>query len=191
MIEQKNLDNFIKYLDVQLNDKLRKSELLALRKLSFFYRNEFRKYITNVLSGSLNQGETYTDFILNYFRARIFADNERDYSLVMDFGDRRLSVTEAIMQAYGDGKRVVVWGSGSKCVAFLITLDVRDEIEYVVDINPFRHGKYLPGVGKKVLSPEILRRNKPDLVIVMNPIYNDEICQMLDDMNVIADVVSV
>lgn len=96
-----------------------------------------------------------------------------------------------ITKDYNEGRRVVVWGSGSKCVAFLSMLDVGDEIEYIVDINPFRHDRYLPGVGKKVSSPEILRRDKPDTVIVMNPIYHNEISRMLDDMKVAADVISV
>jgi SAM-dependent methyltransferase len=92
---------------------------------------------------------------------------------------------------YADGRRVVVWGSGSKCVSFMTTLGVKDEIAYVIDINPFRHGKYLPGVGKKVMSPEILRKYKPDVVIVMNQIYHDEIRQMLNDMGLTPEVMSV
>ncbi len=92
---------------------------------------------------------------------------------------------------YASGRRTVVWGSGSKCVSFLTTLGVKDEIEYIVDINPFRHGKYLPGIGKKVMSPEILRKNKPDAVIVMNPIYSDEIRQALADMGLTPEVISV
>jgi len=94
-------------------------------------------------------------------------------------------------ELYEEGRRVVVWGSGSKCVSFMSTLGVRDEVAYVVDINPFRHGKYLPGIGKKVVSPEILRDYKPDVVIVMNRIYQREICQMLDDMGLAPEVISV
>ncbi|PVX26822.1 MAG: SAM-dependent methyltransferase [Candidatus Bathyarchaeum sp.] len=92
---------------------------------------------------------------------------------------------------YLDGKRVVVWGSGSKCVSFLCTLGINEEIGCVVDINPFRHGRYLPGLGKKVMSPETLRNYKPDIVIVMNPVYYNEICQMLIDMNLRPEVISV
>jgi SAM-dependent methyltransferase len=92
---------------------------------------------------------------------------------------------------YADGRRIVVWGSGSKCVSFMSTLGVKDEIEYIVDINPFRHGKYLPGIGKKVMPPEILRKHKPDVVIVMNPIYYDEIRQMLNNMALTPEVISV
>jgi len=92
---------------------------------------------------------------------------------------------------YADGRRAVVWGSGSKCVSFMTTLGVKDEIEYVIDINPFRHGKYLPGIGKKVMPPEFLRKYKPDVVIVMNPIYYAEIRQLLDDMDLTTEVMSI
>ncbi|NEO07069.1 class I SAM-dependent methyltransferase [Moorena sp. SIO3I8] len=93
-------------------------------------------------------------------------------------------------QIHAQGKRVVVWGSGSKCVAFLTTLDTTDKIEYVVDINPHRHGKFIPGVGKKIMAPEFLKEYKPDQVIVMNSIYCDEIQQMLNKMGVTTEVIS-
>jgi len=106
------------------------------------------------------------------------------YREKLDQWKRRLN------ELYADGRRVVVWGSGSKCVSFMSTLGVKDEVAYVVDINPFRHGKYLPGVGKKVMSPEILTKYKPDVVIVMNQIYYDEIRQMLNDMGLTPEVMS-
>jgi hypothetical protein len=88
-----------------------------------------------------------------------------------------------------ENQRVVVWGSGSKCVAFLTTLDTIDKIEYVVDINPHRHGKFIPGVGKQIMSPEFLKDYQPDKIIVMNSIYCDEIQQMLQQMGVSTELV--
>ena len=87
-------------------------------------------------------------------------------------------------------KRVVIWGSGSKCVSFMSTLGIKDEIKYVVDINPYRHGKYLPGSGKKIMHPEFLKKYKPDVTIVMNSIYCNEIQKMLEDMGVTAEVIT-
>ena len=87
-------------------------------------------------------------------------------------------------------KKVVVWGSGSKCVAFLTTLDTTDKIQYVVDINPHRHGKFIPGVGKQIMSPQFLQEYQPDRVIVMNSIYRDEIKQMLEGMNLSPEVIA-
>ncbi|MBW4542090.1 MAG: methyltransferase domain-containing protein [Myxacorys chilensis ATA2-1-KO14] len=90
-----------------------------------------------------------------------------------------------------DGKKVAVWGSGSKCVAFLTTLGTKDLIDWVVDINPHRHGRFIPGVGQEIRSPESLKDYQPDEVIVMNAIYCDEIQKMLDDMGVTTKVVAI
>jgi hypothetical protein len=49
----------------------------------------------------------------------------------------------------------------------------------------------IPEAGKQVRSPEVLRNYKSDVVIVMNPIYCDEIRQMLDDMGLTPEVISV
>jgi hypothetical protein len=67
-------------------------------------------------------------------------------------------------------------------VAFLSTLKIRDEIDFVVDINPHRQGKYLAGSGKQIVPPAFLREYRPETVIVMNPIYCDEIRAELDRM---------
>jgi SAM-dependent methyltransferase len=88
-------------------------------------------------------------------------------------------------------QRAVIWGASSKGVAFLTTLGVRDEIEFAVDINPHKHGTYIAGSGQEIVGPEFLRTYRPDTVIVMNPIYCDEIRQQLDRMGVTADLISV
>jgi hypothetical protein len=89
------------------------------------------------------------------------------------------------------GDRVVVWGGGSKAVAFLTTLDATDACEYVVDINPRKHGTYVAGTGQEIVPPAFLRGYGPDRVIVMNPIYEDEIREELDRLGVSADLVAV
>ena len=79
-------------------------------------------------------------------------------------------------------QRLVLWGSGSKAVSFLTTFQVYDTIEYVVDINPYRHGSYMAGTGQEIVAPEFLQEYNPDMVIIMNPIYYDEIKQDLNRM---------
>jgi hypothetical protein len=86
------------------------------------------------------------------------------------------------------GKRVAIWGSGSKCVSFLSTVGVRDDIAAVIDINPFRHGKFLAGSGQEVVAPESLIDQPVDAIFVMNPIYTGEIQAQLDQMGVSADL---
>ena len=77
------------------------------------------------------------------------------------------------------GQRTVLWGSGSKAVAFLTTLGVHDEIEHVVDINPYRVGKFLPSTGQRIVAPAFLREYLPDNVVIMNPVYLREVGQEL------------
>jgi SAM-dependent methyltransferase len=89
------------------------------------------------------------------------------------------------------GRRPVIWGSGSKCVAFLTTLGIDGEIECVVDINPRRHGKYIAGVAKKIMPPEFLREYRPGAIIVMNPIYRDEVAGMAGGMGLAAEILTV
>lgn len=96
-----------------------------------------------------------------------------------------------IQQSVVDGQKVVLWGSGSKAVAFLTTLKLKHKIEYIVDINPYKHGKNMPGTGQEIVSPGFLRDYKPDIIIVMNPIYCDEIRKDLDALNIKADLLAV
>lgn len=81
-----------------------------------------------------------------------------------------------IEDACGRGHRAVIWGSGSKGVSFLTTLGLDEgHISAAVDINPYRHGYYMPGTGHRIVGPDELVSLDPDAVIVMNRIYRDEI----------------
>jgi len=96
-----------------------------------------------------------------------------------------------VQRARSAGQRVAIWGSGSKCVSFLSTVGVAADISAVIDINPFRHGKFLAGSGKQVVSPETLKTSPADLILVMNPIYMAEIRAQIERMGVRAELVPV
>ncbi len=73
-------------------------------------------------------------------------------------------------------KSVVLWGAGSKGVSFLNTLSISNrEIEFVVDLNPRKHGQFIAGTGQQIIAPDCLRKYRPEVVIMMNPIYRREI----------------
>lgn len=76
------------------------------------------------------------------------------------------------------GERVVIWGAGSKGVTFLDTLGPT-AIEFAVDLNPRKQGKYLPGSAAEVVSPEFLKAYRPERVIMMNAVYREEIAATL------------
>jgi len=82
---------------------------------------------------------------------------------------------ERLRDAACHGKRVALWGSGSKAVAFLTTLGLQEEVLCAVDINPFRQGHFLPSTGHSIVSPDDLSSISPDSVVVMNPVYRAEV----------------
>jgi SAM-dependent methyltransferase len=83
--------------------------------------------------------------------------------------------TDRIMAARRANEVIVLWGSGSKAVSFLTTLGVGEAISGVTDINPYRQGHFMPGTGHRIVAPSELALIRPDLVIVMNPIYENEV----------------
>lgn len=89
------------------------------------------------------------------------------------------------------GQKTVIWGSGSKGVAFLTTLGVKSETAFAVDINPYRSGTFMTGTGHKIISPQALIEARPDAVIIMNPVYTMEIERELKRLGISAEVLTV
>jgi SAM-dependent methyltransferase len=96
-----------------------------------------------------------------------------------------------LMDYQRDKLRVVLWGGGSRAVAFLTVLGVVDEINYVVDINPKNENTFIVGTGQQVVLPSFLAEYRPDVVIVTSPVLNEEIRKTLGEMNLSPDLVPV
>lgn len=152
-----------------------------------------------VLSTSLEFGNQYLAIT-----ARPAAEGRR--SIARPEGDLRGNDLEAFRQSveqivsdWGarirtwarEGKRIVLWGSGSKGVSFLAALGITDEIEYVVDINPYRQGKFMVGSGHEIVAPEFLANYKPDVAIAMNSMYQEEIQRKLIRLGLNTQLLSV
>lgn len=82
---------------------------------------------------------------------------------------------EILRRQSGDGSRVVLWGAGSKGVSFVNALSATDQIGYLIDLNPYKVGRFVPVTGHQVRAPAFLVDYRPDAVVVMNPLYRDEI----------------
>jgi len=104
------------------------------------------------------------------------------YDTVLRRWEERLS---AVRNA---GGCTVIWGGGSKGVAFLSA--VGDTVEAAVDINPYKRGMFMAGTGHPIIAPEELARLEPNLVIVMNSVYLDEIREQLVDLGIETELVA-
>lgn len=76
-------------------------------------------------------------------------------------------------------------------MSFLTTLNIGDEVACAVDINPKKNGTFLAGGGHPVVTPDALKSLRPDLVILMNPIYQEEISEILKGMDMTPRIVPV
>lgn len=97
------------------------------------------------------------------------------------FAERVARWRRHIDEAHSRGRRVVVWGAGAKGVMFanLLRIPAGAGIDRVVDVNPRKQGHFIPLTGQRIVGPECLRQDPPDLVVVMNPEYEPEIRSML------------
>jgi cyclopropane fatty-acyl-phospholipid synthase-like methyltransferase len=88
-------------------------------------------------------------------------------------------------------RKAVIWGAGSKGVTFLNIMEMGNRIKYAVDMNPRKQGMFIAGTGHKIVSPEDLKEIKPSVVLVMNPIYEEEVNQTTSAMGLDVDVLVV
>lgn len=79
-------------------------------------------------------------------------------------------------------KRVVIWGGGSKGVTFLNAVDAIHAVCCVVDVNPRKHGLFTAGTGHRVVPAHDVLLHPPDVVIVMNRVYESEIRSALSSL---------
>ncbi len=108
---------------------------------------------------------------------------------VEHYDAKRNEWRERLAQMKAASKKVVLWGGGSKGVAFLTTLDQNlDDIAYAVDINPIKTGTFMAGTGQGIVAPSFLMEYQPEVVIIMNPVYLDEITRDLNKMGLAPEI---
>ncbi len=88
------------------------------------------------------------------------------------------------------GRRIGLWGAGARSAMFMNMVEVPDAVGAVVDINPRKHGAHLPGTGHAIHPPAVFSDFKPEIVLLMNPNYRDEVGNALHDLGVDADLVT-
>lgn len=94
------------------------------------------------------------------------------------------------LEAWADeGRRIALWGIGSKGTAFLNAVG-GPFVDVLVDANVRKHGRFIPVVGRPVHPPSILSQEPPDTVLVSNPLYLDEIRAELEDLGLDTELVT-
>lgn len=73
-----------------------------------------------------------------------------------------------LIDAKRAGKSVAGYGAPGKGNTLLNYCGIRsDFLDYTVDRNPYKHGKFLPGTHIPVFGPEKIRQTRPDFVFLL------------------------
>ena len=98
-------------------------------------------------------------------------------SILADFPRRHAKIVEAWrdrLETIGY-EHCALWGAGAKGLGFVHAVDPDGRLAAVVDLNPHKHGRYLPVTGHRMDPPEKLAGRDIRSVIITNPAYREEV----------------
>ncbi len=107
-----------------------------------------------------------------------------DLSYYNDFQQRalkaKLDLTEFLIYQKIKGKKVAAYGAAAKGNTLLNYCGIKNDlIDFIVDLNPHKQNKWLPGSHIKVVDESYLKTEKPDFVILFAWNLKEEIMQQI------------
>jgi hypothetical protein len=94
--------------------------------------------------------------------------------------ETKRKLIEFLIQAKRAGKSVVGYGAPGKGNTLLNYCGIRtDFVDYTVDRNPYKQGKFLPGTHIPIFHPDRIKQTRPDYVLILPWNFKDEIMQQM------------
>lgn len=86
-----------------------------------------------------------------------------------------------LIEAKQAGKKVIAYGAAAKGNTLLNFAGIRpDLLPYVVDKNPAKQNKFMPGSRIPIVSEEIISSQKPEYILILPWNIKDEVFDQLD-----------
>ncbi len=86
-----------------------------------------------------------------------------------------------LIEAKCKGKKVAAYGAAAKGNTFMNYAGIRpDLISFIVDRNPSKQNKYMPGSRIPIVKEEILQLEKPDYIVILPWNLKSEVVKQLD-----------
>lgn len=138
-----------------------------------------RIYARHTADTSKPVGPRVTE-LLEIERQRGYAQLERYTSFQEQVRRTKRLLLEFLIEARNAGKTIVGYGAPGKGNTLLNYCGIRtDFLDFTVDRNPYKQGKYTPGTHIPIFAPERLMEAKPDYVLILPWNLKDEITQSL------------
>ena len=94
--------------------------------------------------------------------------------------ETKRKILEFLISVKRGGKSVVGYGAPGKGNTLLNYCGIRtDFLDYTVDRNPYKQGKYLPGTHIPIHPPERIRESKPDFLFILPWNFKEEIMEQM------------
>ncbi len=106
-------------------------------------------------------------------------DYYRSFSREVEAVKRRL--LSCLIEIKDAGSTVVAYGAPGKGNTLLNFCGIRtDFLDYAVDRNPYKHGRFLPGTRIPIYPPDRIRETKPDYLLILPWNLREEIMLQMD-----------
>jgi len=90
-------------------------------------------------------------------------------------------IIEFLLKAKKEGKTVVAYGAAAKGNTLLNYCGIKsDAIKFVVDASPYKQNMYMPLSHIPIVSEEIIKKEKPDYILILPWNIKDEIMNQLN-----------
>lgn len=109
-----------------------------------------------------------------------FADLQKYFSFAEKVRETKWNFLYFLIKLKRNGKSIVGYGAPGKGNTLLNYCGIRtDFLDYTVDRNPYKQGKFLPGTHVPILHPDKIKETKPDYVLILPWNIKEEIINQL------------
>ena len=121
--------------------------------------------VQNLLDKEMGKGMNTLDYYTQF--------EKNSFKIKLDFTDFLIHQKRA-------GKKVAGYGAAAKGNTLLNYCGIKNDlVDYVVDANPYKQNKWLPGSHIAVVNEAYLEENKPDFVVIFPWNLKEEVMKQL------------